>query len=71
MEITQEMIRECVSDLSLNGKYYKLFEMLTNEVDSQISDKQLNSMLETLKFVGIECSGKSKLEILYEYSKLI
>lgn len=71
MDITEEMIEDCVSDLSINGKYNKLYQMLINEVESQISDKRLNSMVDTLNFVGLDCRKMSKLEILFEYSKLI
>lgn len=71
MNITEEMIEECVSDLSINGKYNKLYQMLINEVENQISDKRLNSMVDTLNYVGLDCRKMSKLEILFEYSKLI
>ena len=71
MEITEEMIEDCVSDLSINGKYNKLYQMLINEVENQISDKRLNSMVDTLNYVGLDCRKMSKLEILFEYSKLI
>lgn len=71
MDITEEMIEDCVSDLSINGKYNKLYQMLINEVENQVSDKRLNSMVDTLNYVGLDCSKMSKLEILFEYSKLI
>ena len=71
MEITQEMIEDCVSDTSINGRYYKLYQMIINEVEKQISDKRLNSMIDTLNYVGIDCRKMSKPEILFEYSKLI
>ena len=71
MDITEEMIQDCVSDLSINGKYNKLYQMLINEVENQISDKRLNSMVDTLNYVGLDCRKMSKLEILFEYSKLI
>jgi hypothetical protein len=71
MNITEEMIEDCVSDLSIKGKYKKLYQMLINEVENQISDKRLNSMVDTLNYVGLDCRKMSKLEILFEYSKLI
>lgn len=71
MDITEEMIEDYVSDLSINGKYNKLYQMLINEVENQISDKRLNSMVDTLNYVGLDCRKMSKLEILFEYSKLI
>ena len=71
MDITEEIIEDCVSDLSINGKYNKLYQMLINEVENQISDKRLNSMVDTLNYVGLGCRKMSKLEILFEYSKLI
>ncbi|CAB4148406.1 hypothetical protein UFOVP530_8 [uncultured Caudovirales phage] len=71
MDITEEMIEDCVSDLSINGKYNKLYQMLINEVENQISDNRLNSMVDTLNYVGLDCRKMSKLEILFEYSKLI
>ena len=71
MDITEEMIEDCVSDLSINGKYNKLYQMLINEVENQISCKRLNSMVDTLSYVGLDCRKMSKLEILFEYSKLI
>ena len=71
MDVTEEMIEDCVSDLSLNGKYNKLYQMLINEVENQISDKRLNSMVDILNYVGLDCRKMSKLEMLFEYSKLI
>jgi hypothetical protein len=71
MDITEEMIEDCVSDLSISGKYNKLYQMLINEVEKQISDKHLNSIVSTLNYVGLDCRKMSKLEILFEYSKLI
>jgi hypothetical protein len=71
MEITKEMIKDCVSDTSINGMYYKLYQMIIDEIENQISDKRLNSIIETLKYVGIECHEMSKPEIIFEYSKLI
>jgi hypothetical protein len=71
MDITEEMIEECVSDLSINGKYRDLYQMLINEIENQISDKKLNSMIDTLNYVGKDCRKMSKPEILFEYSKLI
>lgn len=71
MDITEEMIEDCVSDLSINGKYNKLYQMLINEVENQISDKRLTSIVDTLKFIGLDCCKMSKLEILFEYSRLI
>ena len=71
MDITEEMIEDCVSDLSINGNYNKLYQMLINEVEKQISNKRLNSMVDTLNYVGLDIRKMSKLEILFEYSKLI
>ena len=71
MKITQEMIQECVADTSIDGKYYTFYQMLINEVENQVSDKKLNSMIDTLNYAGLDCRKMSKLEILFEYSKLI
>lgn len=71
MEITEEMIRDCVSDTSVNGKYYKLYTMLTDEIENQISNKKIESIKSTLDFVEIDYTNKNKAEILFEYSKLI
>lgn len=71
MEITQEMIEECVNDTSIGGKYQQLYQMLINEVGEQISDKRMNSIVDTLNYVGINCKGMNKLELLFEYSKLL
>ena len=71
MDITEEMVEDCVSDLSINGKYNQLYQMLINGVENQISDKRLNSMVDTLSYVGLDCRKMSKLEILFEYSSLI
>ncbi len=71
MEITREMIEDCVSDTSVNGKYYKLYTMLTNEIENQISDKKVENIKSTLDFVGVDYTNKNKAEILFEYSKLI
>ena len=71
MDITEEMIEDCVSDLSINGKYNKIYQMMINEVENQISNKRLNSMVDTLNYVGLDIRKMSKLEILFEYSKLI
>ena len=71
MDITEEMIEDCVSDLSINGKYNKLYQIMINEVENQISNKRLNSMVDRLNYVGLDIRKMSKLEILFEYSKLI
>ena len=71
MDITKEMIEDAVSDTSINGKYYKLYQMLVNEVENQISNEKLSSMIDTLNWVGVNCKNMQKLEILFEYSKLI
>lgn len=71
MDIAEEIIEDCVSDLSINGKYNKLYQMMINEVEKQISNKRLNSMVDRLNYVGLDIRKMSKLEILFEYSKLI
>jgi len=71
MEITKKMIEDCVSDTSVNGKYYQLYNMLTDEIENQISDKRIKSIKSTLDFVGVDYTNKNKAEILFEYSKLI
>ena len=69
--ISQEMIDECVADTSIDGGYFHLYQMLINSVENQISDRRLDSMIDTLNYIGLNCSKMSKLEILFEYSKLI
>lgn len=71
MEITKELIEDAVSDLSIGGKYSNLYTMLVEEVDNQISDIKIKSIIETLEYIGVYCQNMSKLEILFEYSKLI
>lgn len=70
MEITQEIIDDCFDDTSINGKYSQLYQMIINSLE-QVSDKRLNSMVNTLNYVGLNCVKMSKLEIIFEYSKLI
>jgi hypothetical protein len=70
MEITKEMIEVCVSDTSKNGKYRNLYQMIINEIEYQISEKKLNSMIDVLNYTGFDCVKLSKAEILFEYSKL-
>lgn len=72
MDITKEMIKDCVSDLSVNGKYNKLYQMLIDEVENQISNDYLDSMLiNILNYFDLDYSKMSKLEILFKYSELI
>lgn len=66
----EEVIEECVADTSINGKYCRLYRALINEVEYSVSDKKMNSMLDTLNYVGINTHGMSKAEILFEYSQL-
>ena len=70
MEITQEMIDECVADTSINGKYMQLYQYLINALENEISYERLNSMVDTLNYVGLDCNKMSKSEIVFEYSKL-
>ena len=71
MEITREMIDECINDTSFNGKYVKFYQMLIDSIEYNIADGRLNSMISTLNYVGINCDNMSKCEIIFEYSKLI
>jgi len=71
MNITQEMIDECINDTSINGKYIKFYEMLENSFTDNISGKRLKSIKATLDYVGIDYENMSKFEILYKYSQLI
>jgi hypothetical protein len=45
--------------------------MLIKSIEDQISDDRLNSIIDTLNYVGLDCRKMSKPEILFEYSKLI
>jgi len=71
MEITQEIIDAYVADVSVDGKYQQLYQMIVNSIENQVSDKRLLSMIDTLNYVGLDCKRMSKPEILFEYSKLI
>lgn len=70
-EILKQMIDDCVCDLSINGKYQQMYQMLINSIEENIPVNRLNSMINTLNFVGVRHEKLSKAEILFEYSKLI
>ena len=70
-KITQEMVRDAVSDLSTYGKYYWLYQMLIDEVENQISDKKLTLIIHELNNSNVDCRKMSKLAILFEYTNLI
>jgi hypothetical protein len=71
MEITQEMAADCVSDTSLNGKYYQLYKMFAQEIEKQWSEERISQIKETIIWTGIDCSKMSTAEILFEYSQLL
>lgn len=71
MQITEDMIKECVSDTRICGSYQKLYEMITNEIENQHSESAFQRIKETLEFYDIDIKGMSKMEMLYEYSQLI
>ena len=71
MEITKEMIAECISDTRIGGGYQKLYEMITDEIENQYSESTFKRIKETLEFYDISADGMTKMEMLYEYSQLI
>lgn len=72
--ITQDLLSEIIQDISFNGKYVRLYEMLQDELDDY-SDTRIEEMKDTLKFVRQDLSSKidsyDRMKVLYEYSKLI
>jgi hypothetical protein len=72
--IEQDLLSEIIADTSINGKYVKFYEMLQEELDNY-SNKRIEQMKRTLKFVSPDLSSKidnyNKMEVLYEFSKLI
>jgi hypothetical protein len=72
--ITQDLLNEIIQDTSINGKYFRFYEMLQEELDNY-SNKRIEQMKGTLKFAYPNLSSKidtyDKMKVLYEYSKLI
>lgn len=72
--ITQDLLNEIIQDTSFNGEYCKFYEMLQEELDNY-SNKQIEEMKDTLKFISPNLSNEidlyDKMKVLYEYSKLI
>ena len=72
--ITQDLLNEIIQDTSINGKYFRFYEMLQEELDNY-SNKRIEQMKATLKFVypnlSSEINTYDKMKVLYEYSKLI
>lgn len=70
MDITEEMIEDCINDTSVDGKYNKLYQMIVDSIENNISDNKIKSIMDTLKYSGIDTTNMSKPELLFEYSKL-
>ncbi len=70
MDITEEMIEDCINDTSVDGKYNKLYQMIVDSIDNNISDNKIKSIMDTLLYSGIDTTNMSKPELLFEYSKL-
>ena len=70
MDITEEMIEDCINDTSVDGKYNKLYQMIVDSIDNNISDNKIKSIMDILQYSGIDTTNMSKPELLFEYSKL-
>lgn len=70
MDITEKMIEDCINDTSVDGKYNKLYQMIVDSIDNNISDNKIKSIMDTLLYSGIDTTNMSKPELLFEYSKL-
>lgn len=70
MDITEEMIEDSINDTSVDGKYNKLYQMIVDSIDNNISDNKIKSIMDTLLYSGIDTTNMSKPELLFEYSKL-
>ena len=51
-------------------KYNKLYQMIVDSIDNNISDNKIKSIMDTLLYSGIDTTNMSKPELLFEYSKL-
>lgn len=71
MEITQEMIDDCLKDTSINGKLVKLFYMIQQSMDNYYPIERMNSIAGTLQYCDIDTSKMSQFEMLNAYSELI
>lgn len=69
--ITQDELDEIINDTSIDGEFIKFYEMLQNSLD-QYSDKRIQEMKDTIKFVDESAPVDTfdKLKVLYEYSLL-
>jgi hypothetical protein len=71
--IEQDLLNEIIRDTSCDGKFIKFYEMLQEELN-QYSEKRIEDIKETLKFVypklSIEIDSYDKMKVLYEYSLL-
>ncbi len=70
MDITEEMIEDSINDTSVDGKYNKLYQMIVDSIENNISDNKIKSIMDTLQYSGIDTTNMSKPELLFEYSKL-
>lgn len=72
--IEQDLLNEIIQDTSIGGKYSIFYEMLQEELNSY-SNKRIEDIKRTLKFVcpekSCEIDGYDKMKVLYEYSLLI
>lgn len=71
MDITQEMVDRFVNDLSINGEFYRIFEMIDISITKTYGDERIEEMISTLKWCGKYNGTMSKIDILLEYSKLL
>jgi hypothetical protein len=71
--IEQDLLNEIIRDTSCGGKFTKFYEMLQEELN-QYSEKRIEDIKQTLKFVypklSIEIDSYDKMKVLYEYSLL-
>jgi hypothetical protein len=72
--IEQDLLNEIIQDTSIGGKYSKFYEMLQEELN-QYSEKRIEDIKKTLKFVNPKLSNEidsyDKMRVLYEYSLLL
>jgi hypothetical protein len=72
--IEQDLLNEIIQDTSIGGKYSQFYEMLQEELE-RYTDKRIEGIKETLKYVHPKISNEidsyDKMRVLYEYSLLL
>jgi hypothetical protein len=71
MEITYEMIADCMKDTATDGKLIQLHTMIQQAMNQYYDNDRMESILGTLHYCDVDTSNMSQLDILRAYAELL